>query len=99
MGTNVQVVRSRDRWVTKIESGEGSRSYHVVVNSGGGWSVKRAGSEKADRVFPVQEEAINFARSVLKREGGELVVHSRNGRIRAKDTYGLDPHPPRDKNH
>jgi hypothetical protein len=43
-----------------------------------------------------QREAIAAARSIANRRGGELLVHSRSGRIRRRDTSRSgDPSPPR----
>jgi hypothetical protein len=71
------------------------KSYHVVANSAGGWSVRKEGADKAERVFSVKGAAISFARSVTRRTGGEIVIHSADGRIRDKNTYGRDPNPPK----
>lgn len=70
---------------------------HVVPNPNGGWSVKKGGASKATRTFDTQEKAISFARELSKNQGSELYVHKRDGTIRSKDSYGNDPHPPKDK--
>lgn len=72
-------------------------SVHVVANPNGGWSAKKEGSSKATKTFDNQMEAIAYARGLVSREGGEIVVHGRDGRIREKDRYGSDPRPPREK--
>ena len=69
-------------------------SNHVVRNTRGGWSVKKEGSDKAQRVFNTQKEAIDYAVKLSKEEKNEVVVHSANGRISSKDSYAKDPHPP-----
>ncbi|MDP2884815.1 MAG: DUF2188 domain-containing protein [Ignavibacteria bacterium] len=75
----------------------GGNSHHVVSNPKGGWGVKREGSGRALKVFDNQQEAVDFARHVTARQGGEVVIHSRDGRIRDKETYPPDPHPPKDR--
>jgi|GEM_PF-81742 len=68
---------------------------HVVINPKGEWSVKRSGATRSMRNFETQGEAIRFARKTAKREAGELYIHGRNGRIRARNSYGSDPFPPK----
>ena len=67
---------------------------HVVPN-GGKWSVRRAGSSKASGTFSTQKEAIERARDVARNQGTEVFIHGRDGRIRERDSYGNDPHPPK----
>ena len=71
-----------------------SKNQHVVPHKGG-WAVKSAGSEKATSVHSTQQSAIGVARSIAKNQGTELLVHGRNGQIRAKDSHGKDPYPPK----
>lgn len=73
------------------------RSHHVVPAPSGGWSVKREGADRASKHFEKQSHAIEWARTASKEEKGELVIHGRDGTVRAKDSYGRDPLPPRDK--
>ena len=40
-------------------------------------------------------KAVEVARSIAKNQGAEVVTHGRNGQIRAKDSYGNDPFPPK----
>lgn len=67
---------------------------HVVPN-GSKWSVRRAGATKASGTFGTQAEAIARARDVAKNQKTELFIHGRDGRIRERDSYGTDPHPPK----
>jgi hypothetical protein len=75
----------------------GRNSHHVVSNPKGGWGVKREGSDRALKTFDNQQEAVNYARHVTTEKGGEVVIHSRNGRIRDKETHRPGPLPPKDK--
>lgn len=36
-------------------------------------------------------------RAQAKRDQVELVIHRRDGTIQDSDSYGKDPHPPKDK--
>ncbi|MGI4761970.1 MAG: DUF2188 domain-containing protein [Janthinobacterium lividum] len=66
------------------------KNVHVTPRSSG-WAVKSAGAERASVIKPTQAEAIATARQQAVRNGSELVIHGRNGLIRAKDSHGRDP--------
>jgi len=66
-----------------------------VVPSGSKWSVIRAGAKRASKNYQTQQEAMEVARNRAKREGGELYVHGRDGRIRDRSSFGRDPFPPK----
>ena len=67
------------------------KNVHVTPRSNG-WAVKPAGAERASVVKSTQAEAIAIARQQAARNGSELVIHGRDGLIRAKDSHGQDPH-------
>lgn len=67
---------------------------HVVPNEGG-WAVRPAGGSRVTARTDTQAEAIRIARGISQRQGTELFVHGRNGQIRARDSHGHDPHPPK----
>jgi len=60
----------------------------VVERPHGDWAVRRVGSERATKVFSSQKKAIIFARDIAKKEGNELYIHNRDGRVREKASYG-----------
>ncbi|MEN0001913.1 MAG: DUF2188 domain-containing protein [Pseudomonadota bacterium] len=66
------------------------RSQHVVPN-GDRWSVRSSGARRASKIFATQKEAIADAREKARRDGTELYIHGRDGRIRERDSYGHDP--------
>jgi hypothetical protein len=66
-----------------------------VTPKGGKWAVRSAGSTRAARIVETQKEAISIAKERAKREGSEMYVHGRDGRIRERSTYGKDPYPPK----
>lgn len=70
------------------------KGQHVVPNSGG-WSVKKAGSVRSTSIHATQAEAIAVATRIAKNQGTELYIHGRDGRIRERNSYGSDPHPPK----
>lgn len=66
-----------------------------VVRRGKGWAVRGAGNSRATSRHRTQRAAIRRAKTIAKNQRSELVIHGRNGRIRAKNSYGNDPHPPK----
>lgn len=70
------------------------RGQHVVPSEGG-WSVRKAGSSRATRKFATQQEAVRAATEIARNQGGEVYIHGEDGRIRERNSYGNDPHPPR----
>ena len=71
------------------------KNQHVVPNNGK-WGVRGEGNSKITKSFETQKDAINYAREIAKNQQSELVIHRPNGQIRDKDSYGNDPHPPKD---
>ena len=73
------------------------KDQHVIANLRGGWSVRHTGAARATRVFDTQEDAVEFARDIARKERSDLYVHRRDGTIRERSSYGNDPFPARDK--
>jgi hypothetical protein len=73
------------------------KSQHVVPAIGGGWSVKKEGATRAVKHFPTKVEAESWARARSIRERADLVIHRPDGTIAEKNSFGNDPHPPRDR--
>lgn len=71
------------------------KNQHVTRHSAGGWQVKGAGNSRATARTSTQKEAIAVARSIAINQKSEVVIHGTNGQIRAKDSYGNDPCPPK----
>jgi len=72
------------------------KNQHVVPHKDG-WAVKGAGNQKATRVVSTQREAINIAQDIARNQHSDTKIHGENGRIRAGNSYGNDPCPPKDK--
>ena len=58
-----------------------ARVYHVSQHILG-WQVKLAKGEKVIKTFKTQKEAIEYAKSLVKTNGGSIRVHSMKGSIR-----------------
>ncbi|MHA6327297.1 DUF2188 domain-containing protein [Roseivivax sp. CAU 1753] len=70
------------------------KNQHVVPHESG-WAVKGTGNSRASSIHGTQREAITAARESAIRQGGEMLIHGENGRIRERNTYGKDPYPPK----
>ncbi|MGR3491065.1 MAG: DUF2188 domain-containing protein [Shimia sp.] len=71
-----------------------AKGVHVTPR-GGKWAVISSSAGRASKLYGTQVEAIDAARDQARRNNGELYVHGRNGRIRERNSYGKDPHPPK----
>ncbi|MCY3879306.1 MAG: DUF2188 domain-containing protein [Rhodobacteraceae bacterium] len=71
-----------------------SKGQHVVPQDGK-WAVRKSGSDKVTKIFDTQQKAIAKGREFARKQGTELYIHGRDGRIRDRDSYGRDPHPPK----
>ncbi len=72
----------------------GKRNQHVIPHEDG-WAIRAAGSQRATSVHRTQQAAIDAGREIARNQGGELLIHGRDGRIRERDSHGNDPFPPR----
>lgn len=70
------------------------KGQHVVPNEGK-WSVKKAGASKASSTHQTQGAAIKAATKVAKNQKSEVYIHGKDGRIRERNSFGNDPHPPK----
>ncbi len=73
----------------------GNKKGQHVVPSPNGWSVRKAGSSRATRTYTTQQDAISAATQIARNQRTEVYIHGRDGRIRERNSYGTDPHPPR----
>lgn len=72
------------------------KGYQHIVPHGRDWAVRGEGNGRVTSVHDTQREAINAGREIARRQGGELLIHGRDGQIRERDSTGNnDPYPPR----
>ena len=71
-----------------------SKGQHVLP-AGGKWSVRTSGASRASGIYATQDEAISNARVKARKDGTELYIHGKDGRIRERSSYGRDPNPPK----
>ena len=74
------------------------KNQHVVPRDDG-WAIRGERNNKDTSRHDTQSEAIDAARDIAKNNRSEVVIHGRDGKIRDKDSYGNDPHPPKDRKH
>lgn len=72
------------------------KDIHVVPHKDG-WATKKEGAGRVGVVTDTQKQAITRAKEQAVREKVEVVIHGRDNKIRDSDSYGRDPHPPKDK--
>lgn len=63
---------------------DGARVYHIARSKfvSRSWQVKLAGGEKAIKIFPTQAEAIDYAKKLVRSQGGSIRIHSMKGQLR-----------------
>lgn len=66
-----------------------------VVPVKGEWGVRGAGNTRLTSVHSKQSDAIAAARQISQNQGTELLIHNRQGVIRARDSHGNDSCPPK----
>lgn len=66
-----------------------------IVPRGDQWAVQRANGQRATHLADTQQDAIDVGRDIARHQQVELVIHSRDGQINRRDSYGHDPHPPK----
>jgi len=78
-------------------------NYHVLKDKEEGeWYIKKEGASRASDYADTQKEAEKIAKQLSASSGGgEVRIHSPDGKIRDSDTVapGRDPHPPKDTRH
>lgn len=72
------------------------KNQHVVPHKDG-WAVKGAGNAKATKVTSTQREAIAVAQDIARHQKADTKIHGTDGKIRAGNSYGNDPCPPKDR--
>lgn len=68
------------------------KNQHVVPVDGQ-WGIKSEGIRNTQSLYGTRAEAIACAREISRNQSSELFIHSRDGRIRERDSHGNDPFP------
>lgn len=71
------------------------KNHWISLDDSGKWVDKREGGQRASGKYDRQNDAFEKARGTAKKEGGEVIIKNRQGKIRERNTYGKrDPYPP-----
>ncbi len=70
------------------------KNQHVVPYGDNQWAVRGAGNQRVTSVHDTQSQAIGAGRSIALNQESEMLIHGRNGQIRARNSYGDDSYPP-----
>ena len=68
-----------------------SRAIEVEPRPDGRWAVQKQGSQRASKVLDRKADAVTATRGQAKREGAELIVKDKQGKIQSRDSHGRDP--------
>ena len=74
---------------------KGPKTHHVVPNRNGGWDVKKGGAKRASEHHDTKQSAVDSARKISRKQGTELRIHNKDGKISQSDSHGHDPFPPK----
>ncbi len=58
------------------------RVYHISKQPSGKWQVKLATGERAIKLFDTQQQAIVYAKSLVRTQGGSIRIHAVSGKMR-----------------
>ncbi len=72
------------------------KNQHVVKHPNG-WAVKGAGNSRPTKITDTQQEAIEYAEKIARNQKSDTKIHGSTGEIRAGNSYGNDPCPPKDR--
>ena len=70
------------------------KNQHVVPRENG-WGVRGEGNSRDSSHHATQQEAIDAARDIARRQQSEMLIHGRDNKIRDRNSYGNDPYPPK----
>ncbi len=65
---------------TRSEVSTAVRAIHVAPREGT-WLVHKAGPKRVSMTFPSRDEAVTYARSLVRDRPTSIVLHSRDGKI------------------
>ena len=64
---------------------------HTVPSKEGGWTNEREGDARGLGSYPTKAEAQAAGRALARQEQTEHIIHTKDGRISARNSYGNDP--------
>ena len=92
-------IRKADFWKTLLEKllkivaknlgakrKSSSRHQHVVPHEDG-WAVRGEGNTRITATYKYQDDAIDRAKDIAKRNKSDVIIHGKDGRIRDRRSY------------
>lgn len=73
-----------------------SRKDVHTVPSGNGWANNVGGEVVSNH--RLKDNAVERGRDIARQNQSEHLIHNLNGQIGRRNSYGLDPNPPKDGN-
>ncbi|HKI01191.1 MAG TPA: DUF2188 domain-containing protein [Thermoanaerobaculia bacterium] len=67
-------------------SAEGKDRVHILT-ARGGWRVVREGRRRG-KAFKIKDEAVAYGRDLAKRLQKDLVIHTKDGDLEARESFG-----------
>lgn len=68
-----------------------AKTRHVVPSPDRGWDNKKGGAQRATSHHQTKQDAVDAARQQSQKEGSELKIHNKDGKISQSDSHGHDP--------
>jgi hypothetical protein len=66
-----------------------AKDQHAVPH-GEKWAVKGEGNRRATKLTQTKTQAFRVARGIARRQGSDVVIHGRDGKVPKKDSFGRD---------
>jgi hypothetical protein len=60
------------------------KGIHIISNKGS-WAVVKDKNTRATRVFRTKRKAVEFGRSIAKKENGIFYIHGKDGQVQSKN--------------
>ena len=67
-------------------------NYHVT-HKDGEWKLKKENAERSTKNFETKEQAVDYAKDFMKKNGGSLKIHKQDGTIQEERTYPKSDDP------
>jgi hypothetical protein len=64
------------------------KTHHVVPAFGGGWNVRKGGSQRASKHFESKSAAIAYGKQLSSNQGSDLFIHKKDGTIQRMVSAG-----------
>ncbi len=67
---------------------------HIVHRADGSWAIRGEGNTRDTLHFETQFKAFSAAKEIATNQGGDVMIHGRDGKIRERNTYGKPDYCP-----